>query len=68
MGLLHSMEQTLLEGRVWLGALDMLPAPAFLSLMLTLVPLHPLMHPQVSMPPPLPLTQTVHTHAAYWQP
>ena len=48
MGLLHTMEATLLERRVWSGALDMLPAPAFLSLMLLLVPLHPLLHTKVS--------------------
>ena len=48
MGLLHTMEATLLEKRVWSGALDMLPAPAFLSLMLLLVPLHPLLHTKVS--------------------
>ena len=50
MGLLYSMEQTLLDRRVWSGALDMLPAPAFLSLMLVLVPLQPLMHTKVSTP------------------
>ena len=48
MGQLYSMEQTLLEGQVWSTALDMLPAPAFLSLMLVLVPLQPLMHTKVS--------------------
>ena len=48
MGLLHTMESTLLERRVWSGALDMLPAPAFLSLMLLLVPLHPLLHTKVT--------------------
>lgn len=42
------MEATLLERRVWSGALDMLPAPAFLSLMLLLVPLHPLLHAKVT--------------------
>ena len=42
------MEQTLLTGQVWASALDMLPAPAFLSLMLVLLPLHPLMHTKVS--------------------
>lgn len=47
MGLLYSMEQTLLDRRVWSGALDMLPAPAFLSLMLVLVPLQPLMHTKI---------------------
>lgn len=50
MGLLHTMEATLLERRVWSGALDMLPAPAFLSLMLLLVPLHPLLHAKVTSP------------------
>ena len=48
MGLLHSMEQNLLERKVWSGALDMLPAPAFLSLMLVLVPLQPLFHTKAS--------------------
>ena len=48
MGLLRTMEATLLERRVWSGALDMLPAPAFLSLMLLLVPLHPLLHTKVT--------------------
>lgn len=51
MGLLHSMEQTLLDRRVWVGALDMLPAPAFLSLMLVLVPLQPRMHTKVGLSP-----------------
>ena len=48
MGLLYSMEQTLLDRRIWSTALDMLPAPAFLTLMLVLVPLQPLMHTKVS--------------------
>lgn len=50
MGLLHTMEATLLERRVWSGALDMLPAPAFLTLLLLLVPLHPLLHTKVTLP------------------
>lgn len=49
MGLLHTMEATLLERRVWSGALDMLPAPAFLTLLLILVPLHPLLHIKVTI-------------------
>lgn len=47
MGLLYSMEQTLLDRRIWSTALDMLPAPAFLTLMLVLVPLQPLMHTKI---------------------
>ncbi|KAL3163166.1 hypothetical protein ABBQ32_009574 [Trebouxia sp. C0010 RCD-2024] len=47
MGLLHTMEATLLERRVWSGALDMLPAPAFLTLLLLLVPVHPLLHTKI---------------------
>lgn len=49
MGLLHSMEATLLDRKVWVGALDMLPAPAFLTLMLVLLPLHPLLHTKVKI-------------------
>ena len=47
MGVLHAMQHTLLDRKVWSGALDMLPAPAFLTLMLVLVPLHPLLHTKV---------------------
>ena len=51
MGVLLSMRHTLQDRRVWSGALQMLPAPAFLSLMLVLVPLQPHMHAEVH---PLP--------------
>ncbi len=62
MGLLYSMEQTLLDRRIWSTALDMLPAPAFLTLMLVLVPLQPLMHTKVSLMLVLvPLQPLMHT-------
>lgn len=50
MGVLLSMQHTLQDRRMWSGALEMLPAPAFLSLMLVLVPLQPQMHPKVHIP------------------
>ena len=47
MGVLLCMQHSLQDRRMWSGALEMLPAPAFLALMLVLVPLQPQMNPKV---------------------
>ena len=47
MGVLLCMQHSLQDRRMWSGALEMLPAPAFLALMLVLVPLQPQMNAKV---------------------
>lgn len=47
MGVLFCMQHSLQDRRMWSGALEMLPAPAFLALMLVLVPLQPQMNGKV---------------------
>lgn len=49
MGLLLCMQHTLQDRGMWSGALEMLPAPAFLALMLVVVPLQPQMGPKVNV-------------------